>query len=50
MQLNAKKCHTKEGSVTVDVGLVEVDRGECRLIDFAHATVVLAIGVAHEIM
>ena len=32
MQLNAKKCHTKEGSVTVDVGLVEVDRGESRFL------------------
>ena len=28
----------------------EVDRRLRRLIDFAHATVVLAIGVAHEIM
>ena len=28
-----KKCHTKEGSVTVDVGLVELDRGESRLLD-----------------
>ena len=28
----------------------EIDRRLRRLIDFAHATVVLAIGVAHEIM
>ena len=35
MQLNAKKCHTKEGSMTVDIELVEVDpsRGESRLLD-----------------
>ena len=25
MQLNAKKCHTKEGSMPVDIELVEVD-------------------------
>ena len=33
MQLNAKECHTKEGSMTVDIKLVEVDRGESRLLD-----------------
>ncbi len=26
MQLNAKECHTKEASMTVDIELVEVDR------------------------
>ena len=31
--IECRKCHTKEGSVTVDVGLVEVDRGESRLLD-----------------
>jgi len=33
MQLNAKKCHTKDGSMLVDIELVEVDRGESRLLD-----------------
>ena len=33
MQLNAKECHTKAISMTVDVGLVEVDRRESRLLD-----------------
>jgi hypothetical protein len=28
MQLNAKECHTKAGSMTVDIELVEVDRRE----------------------
>ena len=27
MQLNAEKCHTKDGSMTVDIELVEVDLG-----------------------
>ena len=30
MQLNAKECHTKAGSMTVDIELVEVDRRESR--------------------
>ena len=33
--IECKKCHTKEGSVTVDVGLVELDRGESRLLDWS---------------
>ena len=33
MQLNAKECHTKAGSMAVDIELVEVDRRESRLLD-----------------
>ncbi len=33
MQLNAKECHTKAGSITVDIELVEVDRRELVGID-----------------
>ena len=33
--IECKKCHTKEGSATVDVGLVELDRGESRLLDWS---------------
>ena len=32
-QLNAKQCHTKERSMTVDVELVEFDRRESRFLD-----------------
>ena len=35
MQLNAKECHTKALSMTVDGGLVEVDRRESRLLDWS---------------
>ncbi len=33
MQLNAKECPTNEASMTVDIELIEVDRGESRLLD-----------------
>ena len=49
MQLNAKKCHTKEGSMPVDIELVEVDLGESFLtgvavgVEVPDATVVYGI-------
>ena len=33
MQLNATECHTSEGSMIVDLKLVEVDRRESRFLD-----------------
>ncbi len=33
MQLDAKKCHAKEVSMTVDAESVEVDRGEARFLN-----------------